>query len=290
MGNVKEHEALEEIWSDSLKECKTRLNRITFEDFKGMMKGQPKEAQPMRACSSEPTLPLEAVIEGGSGELKRNPFHSSPELDNLDHPNDKRHAYGMKRSHSHTIQATMWDSSTDLEPEIAPAPSTASGWFSALFSTPSRAAADDASAAGRDGLRIAPSASSTIGANRALYRRHREIRVSVLEASKQFDKKRAERRTENTDKSSSNNSSTSNGVPPDHRGASLIMRRGAQAPIELEDAHQRALFEAAARRCGRMRRERNKTKSDVTGMLLKAGVVPGTVDDSTSSPTAAEPP
>jgi hypothetical protein len=39
-----------------------------------------------------------------------------------------------------------------------------------------------------------------------------------------------------------------------------------------------------------MRRERNKTKSDVTGMLLKAGVVPGTVDDSTSSPTAAEPP
>jgi hypothetical protein len=240
MGNIRELDALEEIWSDSLKLCKTRLNRITFEDFKALMKGQPKEP-PMHSVLSEPALKLETVIEGESQELtvKENPFHSSPELDNLDNPNEKRIAYSKKRSQSHSVPSTtMWDSSVEFDREA----SSRSSMF-----LPSR---DDV---------VRDSRRTSIGANRSLYRRHREIRTSVLEASKQFDKKRTERLAAETPIQG-----------PDHRSASLIMRRGAKPPIELEDAHQRALFEAAARRCGRMRRERNKTKSDVTGMLLSA--------------------
>jgi hypothetical protein len=278
MGNVKEHEALEEIWSDSLKECKTRLNRITFEDFKALMKGTPKEP-PMRAVHSEPALPLETVMEGESAELKRNPFHSSPELDNLDNPNEKRLAYGKKRSQSHTVATTMWDSSAEFEKEAPANSSNSSSWYSMLFPSSRDDAKKGASTATK---------TSTIGANRSLYRRHREIRVSVLEASKQFDKKRAERLTENNNSKHGVEPSSSSAVRPAvHQSASLIMRRGAQPPIELEDAHQRALFEAAARRCGRMRRERNKTKSDVTGMLLKAGVVPSVV--AAAEPTSEQP-
>jgi hypothetical protein len=237
MGNIKEHEVLEEIWSDSLKVCKTRLNRITFEDFKALMKGQPKEP-PMHSVLSEPALKLETVVEGEPQDIKENLFHSSPELDNLDNPNEKRVAYIKKRSQSHSVSSsTMWDSSADFDREAS---------LRSMF-LPSR---DDV---------VRDPRASSIGVNRALYRRHREIRMSVLEASKQFDKKRAERLAAETPVQG-----------PDHRSASLIMRRGAQPPIELEDAHQRALFDAAARRCGRMRRERNKTKSDVTGMLLRA--------------------
>mmetsp|Transcript_11369 Transcript_11369/g.14975 ORF Transcript_11369/g.14975 Transcript_11369/m.14975 type:complete len:109 (+) Transcript_11369:1-327(+) len=84
--------------------------------------------------------------------------------------------------------------------------------------------------------------------NRALYRRHREMRLGVLEASKQFDNARKFRQQKEK--------------------AGLVMKRGAKPPIEIQDQHNRAMFEAAARRCGRAKRERNRTVSDVSGMLL----------------------
>ena len=87
--------------------------------------------------------------------------------------------------------------------------------------------------------------------NRALYRKHREMRLAVLEASKQFDNKRK--------------------TIQDSTQAGLIMKRGAKAPDALEDEHTRAMFEAAAQRGGRARRTRNKTVSDVTGMMAKSG-------------------
>ena len=86
--------------------------------------------------------------------------------------------------------------------------------------------------------------------NRALYRKHREMRLAVLEASKQFDFKRKTMQFSTQ--------------------AGLIMKRGAKAPDALEDKHQREMFEAAAQRGGRARRTRNKTVSDVTGMMAKA--------------------
>ena len=93
---------------------------------------------------------------------------------------------------------------------------------------------------------------SPLTVNRALYRKHREMRLSILEASKQFDMKRK---------------------TMEQGKAGLIMKRGEKAPVALEDKHTREMFEAAAKRCGRARRPRNKTASDVTGMMAKAQVV-----------------
>lgn len=92
---------------------------------------------------------------------------------------------------------------------------------------------------------------STLVRNRALYRRHRAMRVSVMEASKKFDRQRSRRLAE----------------------PGLIMQRGVRTPLELEDEHTHKLYQAASKRCGRGRRL--KTKSDITGML--ASSPPGSV-------------
>jgi Ca2+-binding EF-hand superfamily protein len=91
---------------------------------------------------------------------------------------------------------------------------------------------------------------SPLVVNRELYRKHRELRMAVLEASKQFDQTRSERQVQ-------------------ARGrAGLTMKRGVMTTVEVEDRHQRKLFEEAAFKSGR--RARNKTNSDITEMLLKA--------------------
>jgi len=100
---------------------------------------------------------------------------------------------------------------------------------------------------------VAVATLSPLVAKRKLQRQLREMRLAVHEASKRFDIKRTERQSKE-----------------EPAQAGLIMKRGATPPVELEDAHTRALFEAAARRCGRSRR--NQTVSDVTGMLVKAPV------------------
>ena len=92
---------------------------------------------------------------------------------------------------------------------------------------------------------------SPLVVNRALYRRHREMRMAVLDASKQFDTARKSRQQKEK--------------------AGLVMKRGAKPPIEIQDQHNRAMFEAAAKRCGRAKRSRNKTVSDVTGMMMAGG-------------------
>lgn len=247
MGNITEYDALERTWRESVQECSAHLNRITFEDFKRLMKGQPKEKpSPILPVStmllasssalSEPAV-MRTVTEGvAEEELICNPFHSSPDLENMENPNEKRAIFGKKRSRSYEAKATVWDLHASFDDLEARSPVMDRDASRAIM-LPTRS--------GKKGD-VKPARRSSLLANRALYRRHREIRMQVLEASKQFDKKRAGRQ-----------------VP-----ASLIMKRGLKPPMELEDAHQRALFEAAAKRCGRKGHRRNKTKSDVTGLLV----------------------
>ena len=213
LGNSTEYVDLEKVWRESLGQCTTALpDRITYDEFKTLMKGQPKTErrlsgqQMMQAPRSEPFLDtsnksIEELVAG-------------------------RHR--KQRSRSHEVKTGLvWD---DLER----APSIA------LLSASSSE------------FRVDPNA-TPLETNRAIYRRHREMRLAILEASKQFDKKRLER-------------NKSQNIPVQ---AGLIMTRSCNPPLELEDAHTEALYSAAARRCGRSRRSRNKTVSDVTGMLLR---------------------
>ena len=229
LGNSTESEALEKIWVDSLEECSAHLNRITFDDFKRLMKGQSKEKAPRpgsgQSSSSIASSKLAAVPETGV-DL---PSKSLTDIELRDHN-------GKKKSASYEGKSDMWDEGDKSE----------------------RSRSQHLNRAVRlveDTETLKESTKSPLVINRAIYRKHREMRMAVLEASKQFDKKRIKRQE-------------SESVAQ----ASLIMKRGAKAPAALEDEHTRALFEAAARRCGRARRTRNKTVSDVTGMLLKSTV------------------
>jgi len=211
------------------------------------MKGQPKQDMLLAPSTPNSVKPLKTVPED-------NGLHAIPSglaLDSmvapsgtlLDDDDNPRLLFGKGRSMSYEQQKGSWGELVD-------------GSGSGSFSRPE--AKKEASLA-----LILPSQSDSantdasmtpLTANKALYRKHREMRLAVLDASKQFDKKRND---------------IQNRTHPTHAG--LIMRRGVVPPVELEDSHARALFESAARKCGRApKRTRNKTVSDVTGMLMKA--------------------
>ena len=253
-------EDLEKMWKESLEQCKMdcMMDRINFEDFKRLMKGQPKEQQFVRSrgsIGSASEVKLDPLIEGR--ELNQREWKSERnwKSESIINPEDAGEVeenyvrYPKKKSRSHEQKTGMvWDESAPPTPIalLSRASTTFAKTKLERFKTLDEIESEHI---GQDG-KISP-----LVANRALYRRNRGMRLAVLEASKHFDKLRNERHSKDA---------------PVHAG--LIMKRGDKPPQELEDAHTRALFDAAAKRCGRSRRTRNKTVSDVTGMLIKANV------------------
>jgi hypothetical protein len=257
LGSSTEYEAIEKIWLESLKVCKSHLDRITFHDFKKLMKGQPKEALVSQSkddlnCPPSPGTPLTSLPEGkmivpGKNMITLPPIPSSENFDALSIPSgfldgsieNPRSFYGKGRSQSYEHKRSSWDESdSDI---LKPALSNSS----LALVLPSHGADSEYNAFTKD---------KTITAlvnNRTLYRKHREMRLAVLDASKQFDKKRLAIRSSQQM----------------HSRASLIMRRGVRPPPEVEDAHTVTMFAEAAKRAGRERRSRNKTVSDVSLML-----------------------
>lgn len=70
LGNTTDLEALEKIWEESLLELNSRLDRITLDDFKKIMKGRPKEGMTALLRSSPglvPTLSDPDIIPSLSG-------------------------------------------------------------------------------------------------------------------------------------------------------------------------------------------------------------------------------
>ena len=113
---------------------------------------------------------------------------------------------------------------------------------------------------------IASGARGPLLATREQYKKHRDLRIALCEASKVLDMKTEARRASVGDNDE---------LRSPHQGANLIMKRGSFAPPDLESAHKRAIFEAAVRRGGRYGvkqakagHRRKRTQSDVTGMLL----------------------
>ena len=106
--------------------------------------------------------------------------------------------------------------------------------------------------------------------NRQLYRAHRQMRLSVLEASKRFEEQQARHAR---DILLAQQEETDNG----NKGqAGLVMRRVQNKTVSTEQVlklleenqkEQQSLMEVANRRGGRGRRNRKKTISDIGGML-----------------------
>jgi len=107
---------------------------------------------------------------------------------------------------------------------------------------------------------------SAITVNRELYRAHRYMRISVLEASRRFEEKQAIRARDTLMKEEMKKA----------MGAGLVMRHGTKLHVSTDAirdyldqtaAEQRAQIEKANRKGGRGRRTRKKTISDMSAML-----------------------
>jgi len=108
--------------------------------------------------------------------------------------------------------------------------------------------------------------------NRTLYRAHRQMRLAVLEASKRFEEQQAQRARDILTAEEEGKEADAVGT----YGAGLVMRHGQKKPVTSEavrtwliqnEKRQEALVEKANKRCGRGRRTRKKTISDMSGML-----------------------
>jgi hypothetical protein len=186
IGNGTENGALEKMWLESLDRCKHHLNRITFDDFKMLMKGQSQEivGNPPSPVTHLPEVPedeeVDEGLEGTSGVLDE-------EIEN------PRSSAKKKRSASYEQKESAWDSGEfNKDPSMA------------MFLTTHavREYSDNTN----------DTTMSPLVVNRALYRKHRELRLAVLDASKQFDTKRTDFQTK-TESSRA-------------KRASLIMKRG----------------------------------------------------------------
>ncbi|KAL7570217.1 hypothetical protein ACA910_020644 [Epithemia clementina (nom. ined.)] len=223
LGNSADAEKLEKVWLDSLSEVQSKLDHISYDDFKRLMKGQPQTTRMGNSRAS-----LDAVPEDLTQSLRL------PSEKSWGDQTDRR---TKKKSKSFQPGSSMWDDQPDES------------------SSSSSLKREGLSREGNPRLFQLPEESmdelesmSPLVVNRTLYRLHREMRLAVLEASKQFDHKRKALENETQ--------------------AGLVMKRGAKLPAEMEDQHNRDMFDAAAKRCGRAKRTRNKTVSDVTGMLI----------------------
>ena len=107
---------------------------------------------------------------------------------------------------------------------------------------------------------------SALAVNRQLYRAHRQMRISVFEASRRFEEKQAIRARDTLMKEQ----------VKEAMGAGLVMRHGTKLQVTSDAirkyldeamAEQQAFLEKASRRGGRGRRNRKKTISDMSAMM-----------------------
>lgn len=119
---------------------------------------------------------------------------------------------------------------------------------------------------------------SALSVNRQLYRAHRQLRLSVLEASKRFEEQQAEHAREVILAQQEAEGKTDQGLGMIQAG--LVMRHGQKKQVSSQairellqqtQSQQQALVEKANRRGGRGRRSRKKTISDMSGMLSSMG-------------------
>lgn len=126
--------------------------------------------------------------------------------------------------------------------------------------------------------------------NRQLYRAHRVMRLSVLEASKRFEEQQVERTKASIQAKEQAESSS-------RFGAGLVMRRGHKKEVssdtirklmaQKQEQHETVINDAA-RKSGRGKRRRKKTISDMSEMMSVINPEEMTMDRAKSQTTVLE--
>jgi hypothetical protein len=315
-----EDEQIMQMWTDGMSECACPLGRITYDDFRMFIKGQTKEREPgspsrrshagrksvegspllqavpegtvspqakhqtfarfeeMSALESlkmpmlgpPPTPPLPATPQGESKMLKKVdiPFPSVLEVPAPTHKRTRSRSLGEP-------PALVWyDFDEEEEEDVTASPTE--GRKSHCVVLPSRAIGELQQV-------IQDESNTPLVVNKALYRKHREFRRSVLEVSKLYDQKRQATKRQAT--KLQHEPLDGSGVVAETKRASLVMRRGSAGGsmrdslsklsgasntqhLPSKSEHERnQRFEEAAKRSGRPRRPRQRTTSDLSGML-----------------------
>lgn len=249
--------SIEKMWKESMHQCGCKTDKISYDDFILLMKGQSRREsyrpslvwspqRPMLSAADQAILEELAESSTESSEAEDKGKQSPSETQNMEM--SPKYNFGRKRSKSFddiswaSVSSNGMDNSRQRRTSM---PANTKGIaIDAAFE--------------RSSLLGAP----PLLATREQYKKHRELRMAIIEASKEFDSKTQSLHTPR---------------PLDKAG--LIMKRGSEAPQALEEMHQRALFDAAIRRSGRQafdrtsspRHRRKRTQSDVTG-LMTAGL------------------
>ena len=236
-------------------QCSCKSERIQYEDFLVLMKGQSrrKSDRPSKIWNPEMIASLRSEFKEAYDDFDDDAEVATPDESKppIEVEMAKGSNYFRKRSKSFDdLSLASSIESPDLgRPSYQPRvrPSMAADGNLVQF--------------------IAAAAKGPLLANREQYKKHRDLRIALCEASKAFDMKTGALHAKSVDKE----------LRSPHQGANLIMKRGSLAPPDLESAHKQAVFDAAVRRGGRhgyVKRagmaghRRKRTQSDVTGMLL----------------------
>jgi calcium-dependent protein kinase len=237
-----EEESLQVVWNDATKQCNGGFGRrvLTYDDFVLLMKGQGEEIGMCSGSLEEVTSSLRS-LQGSSSFLpipEGEILEEDEKEEDITLSDDKRKDFRRMRSRS-------------LGGE-GPSSSEGGRKSPASFVSPGRYNSDVHSL-------IKDASQSPLVRNRSLYRAHRELRLAVLEASKRFEEKRANR-VKATLLVTQGPSSAG------HSSPGLIVRNESlDKPKSVLD-HQTDL-ENASHRGGRHRERRIKTVSDMSVLL-----------------------
>lgn len=282
-------ESLKVMWMESIKHINGDLDRITVDDFMRIMKGQAfghGEAGPphakkrsgtgnsMRTLDIVPEGKMSPQIERSVSDFER--FNGSAELKQHAVPNLKddadvfgelavkprpektelppmRQYYRLRSRSLEHNKTNFFDGIEDPEGE----PQRPGPRPSVLLPTKSKRTIETV---------VEDETMTPLMANKAIYRAHRGMRIAVMEASKRFEEQQRRRKLPKKEGKSLEESSPA-----------LVMRRGTlqdtlsvlseSQQFELKKNAQEQALESASLRSGRPRRNRQKTVSDMTGMM-----------------------
>jgi len=245
-GGDQKKDDVQRMWVSSINDCKCEIERIMYDDFLLLMKGQTREVGILKEESfarrfkglqvahedyltktEEVGVTSEHVnqvlVSAGAENAaisKVDSFAPSEEKISADRPAFKKptHIIHRSRSMDHKMSVPMVTEDEKVDKRAAMVK--------------------------MDSLRALLDTKSPLVINKVIYRAHREMRLAVLEASKRFEEKQAQRK----------------------RGAGLVMRRGSISKEATKQHREREMIEKA-RRCGG-RTQKYRTASDLSGMIL----------------------
>jgi hypothetical protein len=211
-------ESLTTMWSESMQQCKCKEGRIGYDDFLILMKGQKREShRPSLVWDPKSSLVL-AEIQDSLEEISRGSFRGSTHDPIVEEPEPENKHQEKEKTQLTKGKGYLRKRSKSFDDIPIPKSYLEEKNKGRRCSLPAKIRG---SLVKNGNLKVIVNESKApLLATREQYKKHRDLRIALLEASKKFDIKCQSRRAalEGRDL-----------ISPVH-GAGLIMKRGALPP------------------------------------------------------------